>query len=399
MKIVADQNMPLVTELFGAYGTITQLPGRQITADDVRDADVLLVRSTTRVDQSLLADSAVAFVGSATIGVDHIDTAWLADRGIAFANAPGCNARAVVEYDLAALAAVAPDWRERRVGVVGCGNVGSRVLAQLKALGVACVGYDPLLPSGSSDLAAELVSFSSVLECDVLCLHTPLTREGPFPSWHLFDEAVLEGLAPGTVLLNAGRGAVVDNGALLQRLEERGDLRVVLDVWEGEPEIDRALMQRVDVATPHIAGYSLAGRERGTEMVLAAFLAWQQGQQSLQKAPQAWEKVPQAWQEAPQAWQEAPQKNRPVVREPLCLGEIATLNEAILAAYPILADHRAMVAALASLETTATAFDGLRRDYPQRREFSEYRYRADGLAPPLAASLQALGFLPAQVAT
>ena len=385
MKIVADQNMPLVTELFGAYGTITQLPGRQITADDVRDADVLLVRSTTRVDQSLLADSAVAFVGSATIGVDHIDTAWLADRGIAFANAPGCNARAVVEYDLAALAAVAPDWRERRVGVVGCGNVGSRVLAQLKALGVACVGYDPLLPSGSSDLAAELVSFSSVLECDVLCLHTPLTREGPFPSWHLFDEAVLEGLAPGTVLLNAGRGAVVDNGALLQRLEERGDLRVVLDVWEGEPEIDRALMQRVDVATPHIAGYSLAGRERGTEMVLAAFLAWQA--RSQKSRPQ---------RNRPQ--ENRPQENRSEVRAPLCLGEIATLNEAILAAYPILADHRAMVAALASLETTATAFDGLRRDYPQRREFSEYRYRADGLAPPLAASLQALGFLPAQVA-
>lgn len=371
MKIVADQNMPLVTEWFGEYGAVTLLPGRRITADDVRDADVLLVRSTTRVDESLLAGSRVAFVGSATIGVDHVDTAWLAARGIAFANAPGCNARAVVEYDLAALAAVVPDWRERRIGVVGCGNVGSRVLAQLKALGVECVGYDPLLPSGGAGLATELVSFAAVLECEVLCLHTPLTREGPFPTWHLFDATVIENLAPGTVLLNAGRGAVVDNGALLQRLEKRGDLRVVLDVWEGEPEINRSLMRRVDVATPHIAGYSLAGRERGTECVLAAFLAWRQ----------------------------LPQKRGLVMREPLPLGEIATLNEAILAAYPIMADHRTMVAALASLETTATAFDGLRRDYPQRREFSEYRYRAEGLAPELEAALQAVGFLAAQVVT
>lgn len=364
MNIVADQNMPLVTELFGDYGEVTLLPGRHIAPEDVRDADVLLVRSTTRVDPSLLSGSRVAFVGSATIGVDHVDTGWLADQGIVFASAPGCNARAVVEYDLAALATVAPDWCQRRIGVVGCGNVGSRVLAQLRALGVDCVGYDPFLLPDSHELAAERVNFSSLLACDILCLHTPLTREGPFPTWHLFDQSVLERLKPGTVLLNAGRGAVVDNAALRQRLEERADLRVVLDVWEGEPEIDRALLQQVDIATPHIAGYSLAGRERGTEMVLAAFLAWQ----GLN----------------PKSGTEG--------REPLRLDSVATVNEAILSAYPIMADHDTMVAALAPRESTSAAFDELRRDYRQRREFREYQYRADGLALELRASLQALGF-------
>lgn len=364
MNIVADQNMPRVIELFGGYGTVTLLPGRYITPEDVRDADVLLVRSTTQVDESLLAGSRVAFVGSATIGVDHVDTAWLARQGIVFASAPGCNARAVVEYDLAALAVVAPDWRERRIGVVGCGNVGSRVLAQLRALGVDCVGYDPLLSRDSDELAAHLVSFQSLLECDILCLHTPLTREGPFPTWHLFNQAVLERLKPGTVLLNAGRGAVVDNTALRQRLEGRHDLRVVLDVWEGEPEIDQALLQKVDIATPHIAGYSLAGRERGTEMVLAAFLAWQ-GLSPMSETEK---------------------------RHPLLLHAVATLNEAILSAYPIMADHDAMVTALASRESTAVAFDELRRHYRQRREFTEYQYRADDLNPELQASLRALHF-------
>lgn len=366
MNIVADQNMPLVTELFGEYGRVTLLPGRQIRPADVSGADVLLVRSTTRVDQTLLAGSRVRFVGSATIGVDHVDTDWLAEQGIAFANAPGCNARAVVEYDLAALARVAPDWRERRIGVVGCGNVGRRVLAQLRALDVACVGYDPFLSPQSRDLAAELVSFSDVLESDVLCLHTPLTRDGPFPTWHLFNDAVIGRLRPGTVLLNAGRGAAVDNDALLQRLEKRGDLRVVLDVWEGEPEINRALLQAVDVATPHIAGYSLAGRELGTEMVLAAFLSWQ-GLSG---------------------------KRAPATREPRLLEAAATLNDAILAAYPIATDHDAMVAALAPLARTSAAFDELRRHYPQRREFSEYRYSSEGMAAELCTSLQALGFVP-----
>lgn len=369
MKIVADQNMPLVTELFGQYGDVTLLPGRQIVPADVRDADVLLVRSTTRVDRSLLAGSRVGFVGSATIGTDHVDTGWLDTQGIAFASAPGCNARAVVEYDLAALATVAPDWRERRIGVVGCGNVGGRLLEQLKSLDVACVGYDPLLPLG-----VDLVDFDTVLRSDVLCLHTPMTRDGPYPSWHLFDESVIERLSPGTVLLNAGRGAVVDNDALLRRLEKRGDVRVVLDVWEGEPDINPTLLQSVDLATPHIAGYSLAGRVRGTEMVLAAFLAW------LGREVQV----------------------APVPREPVSLGRMHSLNEAILAAYPIGEDHSAMVAAMAGLTETGAVFDRLRREYRQRKEFSEYlceEYLCEDASreatpsiPGLAALLEAAGF-------
>lgn len=372
MKIIADQNMSLVSELFSPYGEVTLLPGREITAMDVRDADVLLVRSTTRVDQALLADSQVNFVGSATIGVDHVDTGWLNKHGIGFANAPGCNARAVVEYALAALATVVPDWRERRVGVVGCGNVGRRLLAQLQSLDVTCAGYDPLLPDTAdlgAGLNAELVDFDTILQSDILCLHTPLTRHGLYPSWHLFDEAILGRLSSDTVLLNAGRGAVIDNRALLRRLEQRADLRVVLDVWEGEPEINLDLLQAVDLATPHIAGYSLAGRVRGTEMVLAAFLAW------LGRDAQA----------------------PAVTSQPVPLGQVRSLNEAILKGYPIGEDHRDMRAAMAGLGPTGAIFDHLRREYRQRREFSEYQWQAESpeggsVQVGLAALLAAGGF-------
>lgn len=361
MKIVADSNMALVDELFGRHGDVVKVPGREISPEDVRDADVLLVRSTTPVNEALLRGSRVGFVGSATIGVDHVDVDWLARAGIQFASAPGCNARAVVEYDIAALASVAPDWRQRRIGVVGCGNVGGRLLAQLQALDVECMGYDPLLPP-----APERVDFATVLSCDILCLHTPLTRQGAYPTWHMFDADLIAGLAPDTVLLNAGRGAVLDNGALRGRLQQKADLHVVLDVWEGEPAVDLALLGLVSIATPHIAGYSLAGRVRGTEAILASFERWLG--QSVSAA-------------------------EPWTQTPVALGRIGSLNDAILAAYPVGEDHHTMTTTLSGAESPAVAFDRLRRDYRHRREFAEFAVDSRDLDSTLATQLQALGFV------
>ena len=225
-KIVADENIAYAQHFFAGMGELILLPGRAISRSDVQDADILLVRSVTSVNRELLEGTAVRFVGSCTIGTDHIDTQWLSDNSIHFAYAPGCNAQAVVEYVLAALRALEVDLSTSKIGVVGCGNVGGRLLRYLKNAGVDVVGCDPFLLN--SEL--PLVDFETILECDVICLHTPLTKSGAHPTYHLFDESVINALQPSTVLLNAGRGAVVDNAALLQRIENSGDLSVVLDV-------------------------------------------------------------------------------------------------------------------------------------------------------------------------
>lgn len=265
-KIVADENITYAQHFFAGMGELILLPGRAISRSDVQDADILLVRSVTSVNRELLEGTAVRFVGSCTIGTDHIDTQWLSDNSIHFAYAPGCNAQAVVEYVLAALRALEVDLSTSKIGVVGCGNVGGRLLRYLKNAGVDVVGCDPFLLNSK----LPLVDFEKILECGVICLHTPLTKSGTHPTYHLFDESVINALQPSTVLLNAGRGAVVDNAALLQRIENSGDLSVVLDVWENEPAISDELLAHVAIGTPHIAGYSAEGKLRGTEMVYEA---------------------------------------------------------------------------------------------------------------------------------
>ncbi len=275
MKIVIDENIAYAKHFFSHFGELVFLAGRSISAADVRDADMLLVRSVTNVDQNLLAGSAVKFVGSCTIGTDHVDLDYLKKEGIHFAFAPGCNAQAVVEYVLAALNGLQVDLKTARVGVVGCGNVGGRLLRCLRKLGVNAVGNDPFL----SNTDFPLVDLEAVMQCDVICLHTPLTKTGEHPTHHLFNAERIHQLKAGTVLLNAGRGAVIDNAALLQRLEQRQDLQVALDVWENEPKINGDLLAQVAIGTPHIAGYSAEGKLRGTEMVYEALCAF------LQQAP------------------------------------------------------------------------------------------------------------------
>jgi erythronate-4-phosphate dehydrogenase len=266
LKIVADENIAYAAHFFASLGELVLLPGRSICRADVQDADILLVRSVTAVNGALLEGTAVRFVGSCTIGTDHIDLQWLQEKNVYFAYAPGCNAQAVVEYVLSALRALEVDFSESRIGIVGCGNVGSRLLRNLHERGADVVGYDPFL-EGSN---LPLVDFEAILACDVICLHTPLTKTGAFPTFHLFDQAVINRLKSNTVLLNAGRGAVIDNIALLTRIENHNDLSVVLDVWENEPAINGELLVYVAIGTPHIAGYSAEGKLRGTEMVYEA---------------------------------------------------------------------------------------------------------------------------------
>ena len=210
MHIVADENIPLLNEFFADFGEITLVEGRSMTAADVADADILLVRSVTRVDAQLLAGSKIKFVGTATIGTDHIDQDYLQEAGIGFKSAPGCNAQAVVDYVLSALSVLVDErgigFTDVSVGIVGVGNVGLLLRRRLEEMGVTVLAVDPFK---DPEEVGELVTLDEALQADVVTLHTPLTRDGEHPTWHLIDQQRLAQMKPDASLINAGRGAVV----------------------------------------------------------------------------------------------------------------------------------------------------------------------------------------------
>ena len=273
MKIVADENiMALTAELPNGIDWVLK-PGRTICAADLVDADALLVRSITRVDERLLKGSSVGFVATATSGTDHLDLPWLAASGIAVADAAGANANAVAEYVIASLAELMleenlPLWK-LTVAVIGVGHVGSALLAKLTALGISCVACDPFQQIMAG---VNYVELNTALQADVICLHTPLTDRGSYPTYHMLDEHRLKKINPAAIILNAGRGEVIDNKALLAHLKQCPQQRVILDVWENEPKPSPQLLQRVFIGTPHIAGYSVEAKLASTKAVAAALI-------------------------------------------------------------------------------------------------------------------------------
>lgn len=376
MLILADENIPLVDAFFAEFGEVKRLPGRSIDAAAVKNADALLVRSVTQVDQALLAGSQVQFVGTCTIGTDHLDLEYLNAQGISWSSAPGCNARGVVDYVLGSLLTLAEDagvdLASRTFGVIGAGQVGGRLVAVLKGLGWQVKVCDP--PRARQG-EAGFVSLDEVLEsCDVISLHTPLTRTGEDATWHLLDSARLASLKPDTWLINASRGAVVDNQALLEQLEAREDLRAVLDVWEGEPEVNVALAKRCRIATPHIAGYSLDGKQRGTEQIYQAFC-----QHFAVEVSQSLAKLLPA--QALPSLTLSPQADPRWVLPALCRLVYDPRRDD--------ADFRRTLA----LDTSARrqGFDALRKNYPVRREINGLKVSLQGAAEPLGAMLKALG--------
>ncbi len=272
MRILADENIPML-EVFESHGTVRRVAGRSLNREVLGDAQALLVRSVTQVDAELLQGSQVKFVGTCTIGTDHLDIDYLQQQGIGWSSAPGCNARGVVDYVLGSLLALAErdgvELAQRCFGVVGAGQVGDRLVKVLRGLGWQVLVCDP--PRQQRE-GGDYVDLPSVLQrCDAISLHTPLTQLGEWPTHHLLGAEQLQMLKTGSWLINASRGAVVDNQALKAFLAQRTDVRAVLDVWEGEPQVDLELAQRCDIATAHIAGYSLDGKIRGTEQIYQAF--------------------------------------------------------------------------------------------------------------------------------
>lgn len=352
MKILADENIPFVNELFGPLGEVILRPGRSINANDVLDVDILIVRSVTPINEALLAGSKVKFVGTCTIGIDHLDCDYLESRGIAYASAPGCNAKGVVQYALSAMATLGlldgGVNTHLKIAVVGCGNVGGTLLATLNDLGFDCFGVDPLIPA-SSLKGVELKSLNEVTQCDVICVHAPYTTQGESPTHHLFDEQLISQLKKGVLLLNAGRGGVIDNTALLRAVEQGQDLTVVLDVWEPEPGLNTKLLERVSLGSTHIAGYSYEGRVNGSLMIHSALLQFLQSEN------------------------EPGVSTRDQVDDLIGQGkktiEVDSLSHAILATYDVRTDDKLLRAAASELPGS---FDKLRKNYIKRREFSHY---------------------------
>lgn len=376
MRLLADENIPLLDPFFASFGTIRRQAGRAIDRAAVMDADALLVRSVTRVDRALLEGSAVKFVGTCTIGTDHLDLDWFAEAGIAWSSAPGCNARGVVDYVLGALFALAErrgaELAQRTYGVVGAGQVGGRLAEVLRDLGWQVLVCDP--PRQARE-GGDFVDLEEILQrCDVISLHTPLTREGGDATWHLLDAARLARLKPGCWLINASRGAVIDNAALKAHLLAGADLEVVLDVWEGEPQADPELAALCLLATPHIAGYSLDGKLRGTEQIYRAFCAWQGVAPTVDLEallPPAWLAELSLHEQADPAW------------------ALATVCRAV---YDPRSDDAAFRRSLLGDAAARRAgFDALRKHYPPRRELPGLTVRVPAGAQDLRRPLVALG--------
>ena len=271
MKIVADENLAFTEYFFAEFGDIHQAAGRSLSHDDVKDAEALLVRSVTKVNAQLIENTPLKFVGSATIGTDHLDISAIEAQQIAWSNAAVCNAQAVAEYVITALLKLNPTLLSQNnqftLGIIGLGNVGSRLAYMAKLLGWNVIAYDPFVQHHD----IQQVELEQLLKnSDAITTHVPLTKSGEYPTYHLINEHALSLMKSNAILINSARGPVVSETALIADIQ-KNKRQVVLDVFEHEPEISQQLLDLVTIVTPHIAGYSLEGKARGTQMIYEAF--------------------------------------------------------------------------------------------------------------------------------
>ncbi len=268
-RIIVDDNIPFIKGRLEPFADTVYADQFGFTPELVRDADAMVIRTRTRCDENLLKGSKVKIIATATIGMDQFDLGWCRDNGITCRNSPGCNAPGVAQYVWSALLRSGFDPERHTLGVVGCGNVGSIVADWGRRLGADVLVNDPPKAAAGASLPG-LVELPELLrEADAVTLHTPLTRDGEWPSFHLIGEAALALMKPGALLVNAARGPVADNAAL-RRAVASGHIRAVIDTWEGEPKLDKELLSLLKYGTFHIAGYSLEGKQRATRMVLEA---------------------------------------------------------------------------------------------------------------------------------
>lgn len=270
IKVVIDSAIPFIEHVLDPYATVIRLEGKAINALDVTDADALIIRTRTICDAELLEGSKVKFIGSATIGYDHIDLDYCARKGITVVTAQGCNAMGVVHYLTAVFNEIGGDLTKKKLGVIGVGNVGSRVARLGRKLGMEVLLNDPLRAEQESDFVGfELRKM--LPECDIVTLHVPYTTKEKYPTVSLANEAFFDKMKHGAVFINTSRGEVVDEEALIEAIDDYQIAHSFIDVWRGEPSINHELLKRTDIATPHIAGYSVQGKANGSAEIVRAF--------------------------------------------------------------------------------------------------------------------------------
>lgn len=372
MKIIIDNKIPFIKGVLEPYAEVVYKAGAQTTAEDVADADAIITRTRTICNSTLLNGSKVKAIATATIGFDHIDTAWCEANGIAWSNAPGCNSWSVKQYISSVLVVLAQrhglELDKMTLGVVGVGNVGSKVAEVGRALGMKVLLNDP--PRARKEGGDTFVGLDRIVaESDIITVHVPLEREGEDATWHLFDAERIAGLRPDQILINSSRGPVVDNKALKAALQAGAIKAAVLDVWEGEPDLDPELVNLLDISTPHIAGYSADGKANGTSM-------------SVQYISRQLDLPLKEWKA-----EGVPAPVQTLEFELDAAGKTAqeALAEAILHTYDVRQDSDALRADLGS-------FEKLRGDYMIRREPSAFTVHLKNAPAGLAERMQKLGF-------
>jgi len=366
LKVVIDENVPLSDELFGAHAELIHCNGRSISKDTLYGAQALIVRSVTPVVESLVRNTPIEFIGSCTAGIDHIDTEFADVAGIEWCYAPGCNAQSVAEYVTSSLAALNALGTNKRAGIVGCGNIGRAVYDELSKFGMDVVAYDPFLTERQE--SRRLTTLDDLLSSDIVCLHTPYTDRGLFPTKAMIGSDQLRLMKPNAVLISAGRGGVLDEQAMHLVAEQRPDIRWVMDVWNNEPSIDSSSLNTAVIATPHIAGYSLEGKQNGSWQVYQRFC------QHFGLKP----------------------KVRNQCLDAASKPKYSSINEMLLSVYDPFADTELMRSSYEAISDEGKKlgnwFDGLRRNYPERRERSAYCFDGNGVSPKLRKTAESLGF-------
>jgi len=376
-NIVAGENIPYLKEAFEGLGNLSILPGRAITAANLQDTHILLIRSITQVDEALLQGTPIEFVGSASAGTDHMDIAYLQSHNIGYASASGSNANSVAEYVIAALLSLGKEHNfaleGKTIGIVGVGNIGKLVKHKAEALGMRPVLNDPPLEkTGQIDHR----SLEETLNCDVVTLHTPLTTDGPCPTYHLLNERTFRWLKPSAIFINAARGEIVNTQALRDAIAHKRIGHTIIDVWEQEPDIHWNLFQAVTLGTPHIAGHSLDGKANGTFMLHTALC------NHLGITP-TWHPV-QSLPPPPVPSIKTTSHTQPLQNE---------IQKIIATIYDIDADYHEMQKLLTISPTERPIrFDALRKNYPIRREFHQTTITPPQNSTNVQQILTALGF-------
>lgn len=344
MKIVADKNIPYLKGVAEKYGDVVYLSGNEFTKDSIKDADTLIVRTVTYFGKEILEGSNVKLICSATIGYDHIDTQYCDAKGIIWKNAPGCNSGSVKQYIVSVLLTLAHqkgfDLKDKTIGIIGVGNVGKKVAAACQSLGMKVLLNDP--PREEAEASKQFVSLETIKkEADIITFHTPLIKEGKYKTQHLADSNFFSTLNKKPIIINSARGAIIDTPSIKKAISNKLISGTVIDCWENEPNIDPEFLNAVEIATPHIAGYSADGKANATRM-------------SLESIARFWNMTEKPIEEVV-----APEIENNVINGN---GNIA---DVILRTYNPMEDHNSFVG-------DPSRFSALRGNYPVRREYNAY---------------------------